>query len=107
MNKRRQKKETRKVVDGVVRRAYGLFRKKVVSNVPWSVTALENIISGDYVNFSANLKYYNDINITESLSLVDDEEPARGETVEVRMERKITRVIQDKQEESGIKDTDT
>ena len=31
MNKRRQKKETRKVVDGVVRRAYGLFRKKVVS----------------------------------------------------------------------------
>jgi hypothetical protein len=58
MKKRKQSRDTRKVVDGRVRRAYGLFKKKVVVNVPWSVTALQNILSGDHRALSGALKYH-------------------------------------------------
>lgn len=55
-------------------------------NVPWSVTALNNILTGDHKALSAALKYHDNLQIEQSLTLVKDPEPAIGDTVETLVE---------------------
>lgn len=95
MKKRKQKSNTRKVgVDGQVRRAYGLFKQRVVHNVPWSITALDNILSGDHKALSAALKFHDNLQIEETFTLVTDPEPVIGDTVETLVETVSTVVMQ-------------
>ena len=94
--KRKKKGATSiKTEGGGLRRAYGLFKQRVVQNVPWSVDALESLLAGDDARLRSALKFHTNIDVEEQLRLVQDYEPKLGETVETLTERSKTVVIRD------------